>query len=172
VARWRIKERAAFAAVIVVVAATLGSMAQHNNDVAKKWRTLDNEQAVVTAQVTNQLQTANSNIVTLNGQVKTLDGQLGSDQSQLSTVANQKEKAIDQTTVLATLVEAAGQVADDLDSCITSSQQLESEISGAGSSPSSAEISGFLSQATQVDQTCGQAQAANQDLQSIIQGSA
>jgi predicted nucleic acid-binding Zn-ribbon protein len=164
-----LKERAAFAAAIAVVAAALGLLAVHNDDAASRWRSLDAAQAAQTSKAVHQVQAANSNISTLNAEVKSLDGQISTMQSQLSDAANQKEKAIDQTTVFKQLLAAAGQVADNLETCITASNTLNADIASAVASNNPGAFNGLLQDASYVQQTCQAAQAGNNALQQAIQ---
>ncbi|HLI54849.1 MAG TPA: hypothetical protein VKU88_11020 [Acidimicrobiales bacterium] len=165
----RLKERAAFGAAIAVVAAALGLLAVHNDDAASRWRSLDAAQAAQTARAVRQVQAANSNISTLNSEVKSLDGQISTMQSQLSDAANQKEKAIDQTTLFKQLLSAAGQVADNLESCITASNTLNADIANAVAANNPGAFNGLLQEASYVQQTCQAAQAGNNALQQAIQ---
>jgi DNA-binding FrmR family transcriptional regulator len=157
------------AVALVAAAGGVGYLAYHDNQIAQKWRRLDQAQVAATKQVTGQLTTANARIVRLNQEVTTLEGQVSALQGQLSSVANQKEKAVDQETVLQQLLAAAGNVADDLQQCISATTKFESDLNGALSLGSADQLSGLQPEANQVDQICSQAESANQNLQAAIQ---
>jgi hypothetical protein len=165
---WRI---AAIALLVALLgsAGGLGYLSIHNRQTAEGWRKLDMTQVAATRRVTAQLATANHNISTLNGQVESLNATIGSLQGQLSSVANQKEKALDMATVLQQLLGAAGVVASDLQQCITSTQQFESDLTSATAYGDTSMLIALEPVAAQVDQTCGQAEQANQQLQAAIQ---
>jgi hypothetical protein len=165
---WRI---AAIALLVALLGSTggLGYLSLHNRQVAADWKRLDLAQEAATHRVSAQLATANHNISTLNSQVQSLDGTVSSLQGQLSSVANQKEKALDQATVLQRLLGAAGIVANDLQQCITSTQQFESALNSAVASGNLNTLYALEPVAIQVDQACGQAEQANQNLQTAIQ---
>ena len=165
---WRI---AALALLVALLASTggLGYLSVHNHQVARGWQRLDIAQVAATHRVATQLNTANGNITTLNGQVQTLDGTISSLQGQVSSVANQKEKALDTTTVLQQLLGAAGVVAGDLQQCITSTQQFESDLTSATTYGDTSMLIALEPVAAQIDQNCGQAEQANQQLQAAIQ---
>lgn len=167
--RRRLWERLAMAGVLVATAAALSLVAVHNNDAAAKWRRLDLAQVRISTQASQQIKTANANITQLNGEVKSLDGQVSSTQSQLASVANQKEKALDQTTVFKDLLAAAGQVADNLQSCIGATNQLDSDVNTAVASGDNAALGPLESEAAAVAATCARAQQGNQALQAAIQ---
>lgn len=159
----------AAAVVLVAAAAGFGLLAYHDNQVAEKWRRLDQAQTAATSRVTGQLRTANARIDALNGQLTTLNGQIGSLQSQLSSVANQKEKAVDQETVLQQLLAAAGNVADYLQQCIGATGKFEADLNRTLGVGSMDQLSALQAEAGQVDQICGQAESANRSLQTVIQ---
>ena len=162
---------AASAAVLLLAAAGgMGYLAYRNDQSARRWRNLEQAQAARAAALTAQLHTANGRIVTLNAQVGTLNAETGSLQSQLSSVADQKEKAVDQETVLHQLLAAAGTVADDLQQCINATNQFDSDLNAAVNSGQLSQITALQQEAAQVDQTCNQAETANQQLQSAISG--
>lgn len=169
VGRRRLWERLAMAGVLVATAAALSLVAVHNNDTAAKWRRLDLAQVRISTQASQQIQTANANITQLNSEVKSLDGQVSSTQSQLASVANQKEKALDQTTVFKDLLAAAGQVADNLQSCLGATNQLDSDVNAAVASGDTAALGPLESEAAAVAATCARAQQGNQALQAAIQ---
>lgn len=157
------------AVVLVAGAGGLGLLAWRNDRSAQRWRDLERVQAGRAAALTAQLQTANSRISGLDAQLSTLDAETGSLQNQLSSVADQKEKAVDQETVLHQLLGAAGTVADDLQQCISGTNQFDSDLNSAVDSGQLDQITALQPEAAQVDQTCNQAETANQDLQSAIQ---
>jgi hypothetical protein len=161
--------RLAAVAVFVVSVTTASLIAVHNNDAAAKWRHLFLLQKQVSTHAASQVAAANRNISTLNQEVKSLNGQVSTMQGQLSSVANQKEKAIDQTTVYAQLLAAAGTVADNLQVCITSTNQLYSDVQTAAASGDTGALPSLESEAQNVNETCMQAQAGNQELQAAIQ---
>lgn len=154
---------------LLAVGGGLGYLAWHNDQTALRWRRLDLAQIARADQLTAQVRQANSRIATLNGQVGTLDGQITSLQNQLSSVANQKEKAVDQADVLQQLLGDAGTVANDLQQCVTATNQLESDLSNAAGSADVTQFSALQQEAAQVNGTCNQAESANQQLQSAIQ---
>ncbi len=158
------------AVVLLVAAGGFGYLSVYNSSAASKWKKLDRAQAVVTKEVTSQLEIANGSITELNGDVAGLNSQVSTMQGQLSSVANQKEKAIDQETVFKELLSAAGGVAEDLQLCITSSDQLETDVNNALANEDVSALSGLAPEAAQVTQTCGEAEQANEALQSLIQG--
>jgi hypothetical protein len=90
-------------------------------------------------------------------------------QGQLSSVANQKEKAIDQTTVFRDLLSAAGQVAQNLQACINATDQLDSDVNTAVAAGNAAALPTLEREASAVAQTCAQAQQGNNALQAAIQ---
>ncbi len=161
--------RLAAAGVFIASVTTASLIAVHNNDAADKWRHLFGFQKQVSAQAARQVATANSNISTLNSEVKSLSGQVSGMQSQLSSVANQKEKAIDQTSVYASLLAAAGTVAENLQNCITATNQLYSDVQIAVGSGNTSTLPSLEADAQNVDTTCLQAQEGNQELQAAIQ---
>ena len=161
--------RLAAVAVLVVSVTTVSLIAVHNNDAAAKWRHLFLLQKQVSTHAASQVAAANSNISTLNQEVRSLNGQVSTMQSQLSSVANQKEKAIDQTTVYAQLLAAAGTVAESLQVCITSTNQLYSDVQTAAASGDTGALPSLEAEAQNVNQTCMQAQQGNQELQAAIQ---
>ena len=162
---------AATSAVLIVAAAGgLGYLAYRNDQSARKWRDLEQAQAARAAALTAQLRTANARIVTLNSQVGSLNAEAGTLQNQLSSVADQKEKAVDRETVLHQLLAAAGTVADDLQQCITATNQFDSDLNAAVNSGQLSQVSALQQEAAQVDGTCNQAESANQQLQSAISG--
>lgn len=163
--RGRLVERVIMAAVLIVSVLAVALIAVHNNQSATKWRGLDTAQIQISRKAAQQVQTANANIGTLNGEVKSLNSQVSSMQAQLSSVANQKEKAIDQTTVYAQLLSAAGQVAQDLQSCIADTNQLYNDLVTSSAS----DLQSLENEAEGVDATCGQAETDNSILQSAIQ---
>ena len=161
-------------AVIVVLVATsagVGYLAWSNDRSAQKWRHLDLAQMARADRMVAQVQAANSRIGALGSQVATLDGQVSSLQGQLSSVANQKEKAVDQATVLQQLLSAAGSVANDLQQCLTATNQLDADLNAAVGSGNLTNFTALETEAAQVDSTCNQAESANQQLQSAIQNS-
>jgi chromosome segregation ATPase len=155
--------------VLAATAAGLVIVAVHNDHAASKWRQLDQAQLQISSAAAHQIQAANANIVTLNGEVRSLDTQVSNMQSQLSSVANQKEKAIDQTTVLKDLLAAAGQVANNLQECISATDQLDTDLNAAVASGQVAALNSLQSEAATVDNTCQQAQNGNNALQAAIQ---
>ncbi len=161
--------RLAAVGMFVVSITTASLIAVHNNDAAGKWHHLFGLQKQVSTQAAQQVATANSNISTLNQEVKSLNGEVSGMQSQLSSVANQKEKAIDQTTVYAQLLAAAGTVAENLQNCITATNQLYSDVQIAVASGDAGALPGLEADAQNVDTTCLQAQEGNQELQAAIQ---
>ena len=154
---------------LLAVGGGLGYLAWHNDQTALRWRRLDLAQIARADRLMAQVGLANSRITTLNGQVSTLDGQITSLQNQLSSVANQKEKAVDQADVLQQLLGDAGTVANDLQQCVTATNQLESDLSSAAGSSDVTQFSALQQEAAQVNDTCNQAESANQQLQSAIQ---
>ncbi len=154
---------------LLAVGGGLGYLAWHNDRTALEWRRLDLAQVARADQLVNQVRQANSRITALNAQVSTLDGQISSLQNQLSSVANQKEKAVDQADVLQQLLGAAGTVANDLQQCVTATNQLESDLNSAAGSSDVTQFSALQAEAAQVNSTCNQAESANQQLQSAIQ---
>jgi hypothetical protein len=168
---WRI---ATIALLVALLGSTggLGYLSIHNGQVAEGWKSLDVAQVASTHRVTAQLATANHNITTLNGHVQSLNGTISSLQAQLSSVADQKEKALDQATVLQRLLGAAGVVANDLQQCVTSTQQFESALNNAAASGDLYTLGSLEPVAVEVDQTCGRAEQANQELQTAIQTAA
>jgi uncharacterized phage infection (PIP) family protein YhgE len=84
-------------------------------------------------------------------------------------VANQKEKAIDQTTVFKALLAAAGQVANHLQDCIASTNQLDADVNSAVAAGDVAALGPLQAEASAVASTCAQAQAGNNALQAAIQ---
>jgi len=161
-------------AVILHVAAAgvFGFLAYRDNQAADKWRRLDQAQTAATRRITGQLQTANSRIDALNRQLTTLNGQIGTLQNQLSSVANQKEKAVDQETVLHQLLSSAGSVASYLQQCISATGKFQSDLNGAlviGAGTLD-RLSTLQSEGNQVAQICSQAELANQNLQTAIEG--
>lgn len=161
----------AVAVVLLAVGGVLGYLAWHNDQTAQKWRKLDLAQEARAEQMVNQVKAANSRIATLNSQVSSLGGQVSSLQGQLSNVADQKEKAVDQETVLQQLLSAAGNVANDLQQCLTATNQLDSDLNAAVGSGDLGRFNALETEAAQVDATCNQAETANQQLQSAIQNS-
>lgn len=164
----RLKERIALGGLLVVSVVSLGLLSAHNDGVAAKWRALAQAQAAQTTAEDGQVQAANASIAALNAQVKNLQAQVANTQAELSTAANQKEKAIDQTTVVDRLLAAAGQVADALDQCITSTDALNAEIADAAAR-NAVPPSSLVSSAGAVELTCSRAQSGNQALQAAIQ---
>ncbi len=159
-------------ALVVALLATgggLGYLAWHNDQTALEWRRLNVAQIARADHLTAQMRTANDRIATLNGQVSTLDGQISSLQGQLSSVANQKEKAVDQADVLQQLLNAAGTVADDLQQCLTATNQFDADLNAAAGSADVTQFAALQAEAAQVNSTCNQAESANQQLQSAIQ---
>lgn len=165
--RW--PERLVFLAVLAATAAVLAVMAVHNDHAASKWRRLDQAQERISADAGRQVEVANANIVTLNAEVRSLDAQVSTVQSQLSSVANQKEKAIDQTAVLKDLLAAAGQVANNLQGCISATDQLDTDLNAAVASGQVAALNSLQNEAASVDNTCQEAQNGNNALQTAIQ---
>lgn len=162
-------ERIAMASVLVATASALTLLALQNRDSADKWRRLDQEQVAISTAAAQQIRTANANIAELNSEVKALDAQVSTVQGQLSSVANQKEKAIDQTTVLKDLLAAAGQVANHLQDCISSTNQLNADVNAAVTSGDTATLGPLQTEASAVAATCSQAQEGNNALQAAIQ---
>lgn len=158
------RERIVTASSFVICIVVVGLIAVHNDNAAGKWRRLDAAQVQISKAAGQQVQTANANVTTLNSQVKSLQGQVSGMQSQLSSVANQKEKAIDQTSVYAQLLSAAGQVANDLQSCIADTNLLYRDLVAATAS----DLQSLESEAQTVASTCGQAETDNSILQSAI----
>ncbi|HET9078024.1 MAG TPA: hypothetical protein VFN68_13900 [Acidimicrobiales bacterium] len=155
--------------VVVAAGGGLGYLAWHNDRSAQSWRRLDLTQMARADQMISQVKSANGRIGTLNSQVATLHNQLSSLQGQLSNVATQKEKAVDQETVLQQLLSAAGSVADDLQQCLTATNQLDTDLNTAVGSGDVSRLNALEAEAAQVDATCNQAESANQQLQSAIQ---
>lgn len=165
-ARWLV---ALLVVALLAVGGGLGYLAWHNDQMAVRWQRLNVAQIARAEQLTAQVRTANGRINTLNGQVATLDGQISSLQGQLSSVANQKEKAVDQADVLQQLLNAAGSVANDLQQCLTATNQLDADLNAAAGSADVTQFSALQAEAAQVNSTCNQAESANQQLQSAIQ---
>ncbi len=168
--RWtRTRERIAMAAALAVTATTFSLIAVHDNDAAAKWRRLDQAQIRISTGAGQQVQSANASITLLNAEVKSLQSQVSNMQGQLSSVANQKEKALDQTTVFRDLLAAAGQVANNLEGCISASNQLENDINAAVAARDVAALSSLQTEASSVNAACAQAQQGNDALQTAIQ---
>ncbi len=148
--------------VLVAAGGGLGYLAWHNDRTARNWRRLDAAQMTRAEQMIRQVQAANSRIGSLNSQVAALQGQL-------SSVATQKEKAVDQATVLQQLLSAAGTVADDLQQCLTATNQLDADLTAAAGSGNVGRLNALEAEGAQVDATCNQAESANQQLQTAIQ---
>jgi len=165
-------ERVVMASVLAVTALVLSLIAVHNNDAAAKWRRLDLAQAQISTNAAHQLATANGNITKLNGEIKSLDGYVSNMQSQLASVANQKEKALDQTTVFKDLLAAAGQVANNLTDCIAATNQLNVDVNSAVTSGNASALPTLETEAGAVAQTCAYAQQGNNALQAAIQSAA
>jgi peptidoglycan hydrolase CwlO-like protein len=153
------------ATILLVSVLVIGLIALHNDSAAAKWHRLDAAQLQISGNAKRQVGLANANISTLNSEVKSLDGQVSTMQSQLSSVANQKEKAIDKTTVYAQLLSAAGQVANDLQSCIADTNHLYNDLVRAAP----ADLQSLQSEAQGVASTCGRAETDNSVVQSAIQ---
>lgn len=166
--RGRLRERVALGGLVVVAVASLGLLSAHDAGVASKWRSLDQAQAAQTSAENRQVQAADASIAALNAQVKNLGAQVATTQAELSSTANQKEKAIDQTTVMDRLLAAAGQVADAMEQCITSTDALNSEIADAAAR-NAVPPSSLVASSGAVEQVCQQAQSGNQALQAAIQ---
>ncbi|HET9075876.1 MAG TPA: hypothetical protein VFN68_03005 [Acidimicrobiales bacterium] len=164
--RWLI---VALVALLVAAAAGTGYLAWSNYRTAQNWRHLDQAQVARADRMVSQVEAANSRLSTLNSQVATLDGQVSSLQNQLSSVANQKEKAVDQATVLQQLLSAAANVADNLQQCLTATNQLDADLNAAVASGDASRLNALQSEAAQVNATCNQAESANQQLQTAIQ---
>jgi len=156
-------------ALVLITAAVLGGLSVHNDHEAEKWRALDAAQAQISSAAKVQIETADTNISTLNSEVKSLDSQVTAMQGQLSSVANQKEKAIDQTTVLRNLLAAAGQVANHLQECISATDQLDTDLNTAVASGQVSSLQALQNEAASVASACQQAQAGNNALQTAIQ---
>lgn len=167
--RRRMRERISMAAVLAVTATVLSLVAVHNNDAATKWRRLDQAQIQISTGAGRQVQTANANISQLNAEVKSLQSQVSSMQGQLSSVANQKEKAIDQTTVFKDLLAAAGEVTNNLQECISATDQLDSDVNAAVAAGDLTALGSLQVEASAVHATCARAQQGNDALQSAIQ---
>lgn len=160
---------AAVAAVTLVAAAgVLGWLAYGNDRSATKWRQLEQAQAARATALSTQLRLANQRIVTLDSQVGTLNTETGNLQSQLSSVADQKEKAVDQATALHQLLSAAGTVADDLQQCITATNQFSTDLNSTVASGQTSGFGALQHESAQVDQICNRAEDANQQLQAAI----
>lgn len=167
---WKARRGLVIALVVVLVALSGGAgyLAWHNDRTAQNWRHLDQAQQARADQMVAQVKAANIRIATLDTQVASLGTQITGLQGQLSSVANQKEKAVDQETVLQQLLSAAGSVANDLQQCLTASNQLGSDLNSALGSGDLGHFSNLQTEAAQVNATCNQAESANQELQSAI----
>ena len=166
--RWRWLIAAAIVALIGT-SGGLGWLAWHNDQASVRWRNLEQVRAAQLAAVQTQLRTANSRIGALNGQLSAVNGQVTALQGQLSTVADQKEKVVDQETALQQLLSSASTVADDLQQCITATNQFDSDFTQALTNFEFKKLNALQSEAQQVDNTCNAAESANQQLQSAIQ---
>lgn len=157
--RWLV---VAVVTVLVAAGGGLGYLAWRNDRTAQNWRRLDAAQMTRAEQMIRQVQAANSRIGSLNSQITALQGQL-------SNVATQKAKAVDQETVLQQLLSAAGNVADDLQQCLTATNQLDADLTAAAGSGNVGRLNSLEAEGAQVDATCNQAESANQQLQTAIQ---
>jgi hypothetical protein len=84
-------------------------------------------------------------------------------------VANQKEKAIDQQSVLATLLADASVVAQRLQLCVYDTDQFYADLGQSGINPN---FFILQTEANTADQVCRNAEVANQSLQAAIQANA
>lgn len=138
-----------------------GVLAFQQNSVANKWMHDDQQEVHKNAALSSQ-------ISSLHGRVSNLNGQVSNLQSQVSAVSNQKEKAEDQNAVLTSALQDAANVADQLDTCVTDTQVVLSDISDSLNS-------GFLSPSLQSDadtagSVCSQAQTDDNALQQVLSG--
>jgi hypothetical protein len=99
--------------------------------------------------------------------VSGLDTQMATLEGQLSSVADQKAKAVDKETALQPAVRRRHR-RDDLQRCISASNQLYSDLTSTFPGSNSGQLASLQTEAAQVDQTCNQAESANQQLQSAI----
>jgi septal ring factor EnvC (AmiA/AmiB activator) len=149
---------------------------------ADKWRKSDLIEVAANQRLTTTLAGARTTITSLNGQVTTLQShvtdltgqvatgqqQLAASQVQLAAVANQKAKVQDQNAVLNNLVGAAGKVSSMLQTCVTDSNSVWSQLLGDinnGTILSDTTLDGNIATVTT---ECNAAETANHQLQTVI----
>jgi uncharacterized protein YlxW (UPF0749 family) len=151
-------------------------VASHQNHVAHQWRNRDLAEVARNLALTKQLTTANSSIATLNGQVADLNDRIAALNNQIAaltsqnsalsgqiaSVASQKEKPID-------LLDAAGVVANRLQSCVSLDNTFYSDLSNAEAAGTlDIQYATLHAEASNADAICNSAQQANQQLQARI----
>jgi hypothetical protein len=147
--------------VCALLVVALGGYSFTQNSSARKWRHDERVEASRTALVSDRLTAADSAVTSLQSQVTSLKGEVSKLQAKLSKTANAKEHALDTNAV-------AGRVSQELSQCVDDMQFLISEIA--------TDISGQFfdpnlnSNAAIAGNACGNAQAANNELQAILRG--
>jgi TolA-binding protein len=141
----------------------VGILAIQQSSTASKWRKADN-QAIA------QLALAHTAIKSLNSQISQLNGHITSLNSQLSAIASAKEKALDQNTLLAQTVSAAGAVSSEVSTCV---DDLNLFLSTLGTDLEAGDYTDptLTEEENTASSTCTKAQSDNQSLQTVLSGS-
>jgi hypothetical protein len=151
-----------------LTAALLASVliAVQQNSVAGKWRSRDRVEVARANALSTQLTAAQKSVATLNSRVAALDVRQAQLKNQLSAVANAKEKAIDQNTLLAQVNAEAGVVAEKLNTCVNETNawlaEFNTDVQGNIDDPY------LVPNADAASQDCAIAQQDNQQLQTIL----
>ena len=139
----------------------VGSLALRQQSVAKQWQLRDHQELQRNQALAAGLSASQSHVGTLNTQITTL-------QNQLSAVANAKEQALDQNTVLSKAVTAASAVANQLSTCVNDTNTVINDIDESLSTGTV--VSTLQSDAGVAQQVCSSAQSANNGLQQSLSG--
>lgn len=139
----------------------VGLLGLQQRNVAQEWQHRD-QQAIVR----NQRLTAG--LTATEARVKTLNKNMAALQAQLSTVANQKEKALDQNALLSQAVTAAGAVASELNGCVDDLNGVLNDITE--SLNTGFIVSSLANDANTAQTVCTAAQSDNQQLQQTLAG--
>ncbi len=170
--------------MLTLFAGTLSGwiVAQRQSSSAGQWRRMDVAEVATSKALTSALGTARASIATLNGQVLSLQSQNGdltsqlatakdqvtSTQAQLAELATAKEKVQDQNSVLNTLLVSAGAVSTKLQTCVTQSNSVWSQLVDDINYGDILSDTTLTANAQRVNVVCNDAEAANKQLQSVI----